>query len=217
MEKGTIELIIQDELSFTLTKSCQGKLYLCYEAESKLISNNQEEHDNLDYKCPPNNCVLNLDLQALAESTMITSKQQQGNVILNLKRNLFVCPMKASKNRQSITVLELPNCGVIVNDAVLLTDDSKIKDIEGELTSTENSVSEHPNNHQSNWFFVAIVCIVGCLFTIVGSTFLGYMQHRDVNNKNAPKPSQRRHSIQDASPTASQSSPTVSEKDEKCI
>uniref|UniRef100_A0A7E4ZPX2 Uncharacterized protein n=1 Tax=Panagrellus redivivus TaxID=6233 RepID=A0A7E4ZPX2_PANRE len=147
----------------------------------------------------------------MIESSALLLKNIHGSTIATFDKSGKYCPMKTINNRQSFTVLELPKCPVVVNNASLpLPEDKKGDDEE----STVENASDAPEEKKGvSWVF--IVC--GAVITLVISAcilgFMGYCANRCEQKKYAqkPKPPQKSTKIPAAaaSPAIVATSPSV--------
>uniref|UniRef100_A0A7E4V5W3 Uncharacterized protein n=1 Tax=Panagrellus redivivus TaxID=6233 RepID=A0A7E4V5W3_PANRE len=122
IKPGPIELIVEDFLSFTLkrlktSQLCVGDFIICYEAKTTIMHEEQRAYYNFGEVCPLGTCILMV--QATTAWYLSLDKRDDTVYARFYDENQRACPRKVVSYRTNFTVLELPDCPVIVNGAKL--------------------------------------------------------------------------------------------------
>uniref|UniRef100_A0A7E4VAY4 Uncharacterized protein n=1 Tax=Panagrellus redivivus TaxID=6233 RepID=A0A7E4VAY4_PANRE len=125
---GSVELVVPETLSFTVkrlhkSKLCIGDFIICYEPTSTIKHDEQAPYYNVKPPCPAGTCTLWIHptggyfIAATISDDIIYAKVED--------EYDEVCPRKVINNRANFTILKLPDCPVIMNDAALPSVEAK--------------------------------------------------------------------------------------------
>uniref|UniRef100_A0A7E4ZUX6 CUB domain-containing protein n=1 Tax=Panagrellus redivivus TaxID=6233 RepID=A0A7E4ZUX6_PANRE len=168
---GPIELIVPDDLSFTVKRitkaqSCGGAFIICYEATTTIMREEERAYYNFGEVCPLGTCALAVE----AETAWYLSldKRYDGFYARFYDENPRACPRKVINNRTNFTIIELPECPVIVNEAKIPQDDKPKK-----------------NNSQATVGIIA-VCMVIIILLLVIIIIAGYCIYKRSKRQSTP-------------------------------
>uniref|UniRef100_A0A7E4V4R4 ZP domain-containing protein n=1 Tax=Panagrellus redivivus TaxID=6233 RepID=A0A7E4V4R4_PANRE len=119
---GSVELVVPEILSFTVkpiekSQLCVGDFVICYEASSTVMRDEKRVYYNLGTTCPLGTCTLMIHPD---RAYYLSARRTDETTYLQFHDEFFeVCPRKVIDNRANFTILELPDCPVIMDNATL--------------------------------------------------------------------------------------------------
>uniref|UniRef100_A0A7E4W462 Uncharacterized protein n=1 Tax=Panagrellus redivivus TaxID=6233 RepID=A0A7E4W462_PANRE len=125
LKVGPIQLIIPDVLAFTVKNSarCNGFFRICYVSEpTKSRDELRQKYFNVGWNCPPKTCTLSIEPEKGVFG--LANEMHDGNFY-----GMFVdgsrswCPRHIVDGRMNFTVIDMPDCPVIIDGALLPKDD----------------------------------------------------------------------------------------------
>uniref|UniRef100_A0A7E4W3K8 Secreted protein n=1 Tax=Panagrellus redivivus TaxID=6233 RepID=A0A7E4W3K8_PANRE len=126
LNTGSIQLIIPKYLSFIIKNQsqCVGFFRTCYLSEPALSRIElRQKYSNVGWKCPPKTCTLSIEPEKGVFG--LAMERHDGNYY-----GMFVdgttswCPRHIVDGRMNLTVINMPDCPVIIDGALLPKDDA---------------------------------------------------------------------------------------------
>uniref|UniRef100_A0A7E4VIN1 Transmembrane protein n=1 Tax=Panagrellus redivivus TaxID=6233 RepID=A0A7E4VIN1_PANRE len=127
LKTGSIDLFLPEKLSFTMrnVEQCIGYFRICYDPAPTFSFRELAHFENHARGCPINHC--SLMFYPSKSSIGLTTTLRDGDFYGEFDdKNRTWCPRHAGNGHANFTVVNLPNCPVIINGATLANKD-KIK------------------------------------------------------------------------------------------
>uniref|UniRef100_A0A7E4V434 Uncharacterized protein n=1 Tax=Panagrellus redivivus TaxID=6233 RepID=A0A7E4V434_PANRE len=123
LNTGPIQLIIPEVLSFTIPNEaqCKGLFRICYLSDPKASRRELEERDyvNIGGSCPTGYCTLSLQPVHVGVFGL-SAEWHDGNFYgMLVEGSISMCPRYVADGLSTFTVIDVPNCPVIIDAARL--------------------------------------------------------------------------------------------------
>uniref|UniRef100_A0A7E4V3D0 Uncharacterized protein n=1 Tax=Panagrellus redivivus TaxID=6233 RepID=A0A7E4V3D0_PANRE len=122
LNTGPIKLVLPDILSFTIKNAvhCKGLFRICYESDPNLSTTELElKYVNVGGRCAPGYCTLKLEPEHNGIFGLAQEDHDGNWYGLFSDSSTSMCPRHVVDSRANFTVINVPNCPVIVDGARL--------------------------------------------------------------------------------------------------